>query len=144
MNTPLIDISAIAHELNSRGASHAVGRLQAIRARIHSFARQPGSVIFSSQTIHSSWAFHHGGRKELQFNIGTEVVSGQPELRYGVAFSFELSHTLPSIDVLIPKVRLFNDYLQLYPELYGDMRMWHHQRDGRSSDYPPARSCPSL
>jgi hypothetical protein len=44
---------------------------------------------------------------------------------------------LRTIDVLIPKVRLFNDYIQLYPESYADMRMWHYSQAGRSSDYPP-------
>jgi hypothetical protein len=106
--------------------------------------RKPGSNIFSSQTIHSDWAFHHGGRSELQFNIGIESDDDRKTLRHGVAFSFDPSQTLPAIDVLIPKVRLFNDYLQLYPELYADMRMWHYREGRRSSDYAPGPILPEL
>jgi hypothetical protein len=64
-------------------------------------------------------------------------------LRSGVAFSFETSRSLPTIDVLIPKVKLFNDFMRLYPDLYADMRMWHW-RNGRSTDYPPGPISPEL
>jgi hypothetical protein len=137
------DITPIAKELNLRAKGHSIGQLQNIRARMKGFSRRSGSKIFSSQTIQPHWAFHHGGRSELQFNIGFETVSGH-EVRHGVAFSFELSQTLKKIDVLIPKVRLFNDYIQLYPELYADMRMWHHRDGKRSTDYPPGPIMPEL
>ena len=137
------NLDAIANELNFRSNAHAIGRLQDLRFKLKGLSRRPGLKIFSSQTIHSRWALHHGGRSELQFNIGLEDASGK-ELRHGVAFSFEPSRTLPSIDVLIPKVRLFNDYIQLYPELYADMRMWHYQNDQRSTDYPPGPIMPEL
>lgn len=138
MDIAFPDISAIAKELNSRAISHPIGHLQTIRAKLQKLSHRSGSVIFSLQTIHPKWAFHHGGRKELQFNIGVEEISGGIELRHGVAFSFQPSRSLPSIDVLIPKVRLYNDYLQLYPELYADMRMWHFRQGERSTDYPPS------
>jgi hypothetical protein len=144
MDGPQLDIETIAQELNARAREHAIGALQNIRAELKGFARRPGTAIFSSQTIHESWAFHHGGRSELQFNIGKEEVSGEIEPRHGIAFSFELSQTLPSIDVLIPKVRLFNDYMQLYPEVYADMRMWHYRDEERSTDYPPGPIMPEL
>ena len=124
MDEPPFEISAIAKELNSRANAHSIGELQTIRKELKGLSRRAGLDIFSRQTVDPRWAFHHGGRKELQFNIGTEDVSGW-ELRHGVAFSFETSQTLPSIDVLKPKVRLFNDYLGRYPELYTDMRMWY-------------------
>ena len=138
------NIFAIARELNSRAHTYAIGELQNIRAKLKGFSRRPGSAIFSSQTIHEHWAFHHGGRSELQFNIGVEKLSSDHELRHGIAFSFELSQALPAIDVLIPKARLFNDYMQLYPEHYADMRMWHYSEGVRSTDYPPAAIMPQL
>jgi hypothetical protein len=131
------DAGPIARALNARASSYAIGGLQDLRARLKGYARRPSSDIFTSHTIHPHWAFHYGGRTELQFNIGLEGVSGVEELRHGVAFSFEPSQSLPSIDVLIPKVRLFNDCMRLYPESYGDMRMWHYRGGERSSDYPP-------
>ena len=138
------NIHSIARELNSRAYTYAIGELQNIRAKLKGLSRRPGSVIFSSQTTHEHWAFHHGGRSELQFNIGLEKLSTEHELRHGVAFSFELSRALPAIDVLIPKVRLFNDYMRLYPEHYADMRMWHYSKGTRSNDYPPAAIMPEL
>jgi hypothetical protein len=138
------DITMIAHALNERAQTHPIGQLQAIRTNLKGLLRRPGKDIFTSQTIHADWAFHHGGRKELQFNIGREDSFEEVELRHGVAFSFESSQTLPVIDELVPKVKLFNDYLHLYPDCYADMRMWHYQQDERSSDYPPASIMPEL
>ncbi len=135
-DSALIDIKAIAEQLNIRARTHAIGKLQTIRAELKGFARRPGTDIFSPQTIHEGWAFHHGGRSELQFNIGKEADG--TELRHGVAFSFETSRTLPKIDKLRPHVRLFNDYMQQYPARFADMRMWHYCKGQRSSDYPPA------
>ncbi len=131
------DLQAIAVELNSLAHDHAIGRLQDIRLELKGFARRPGSDIFSSQTIKPEFAFHHGGRSELQFNIGLEGVPENREFRYGVAFSFETSRTLPSIDQLIPKVVRFNDFMQLNGELFADMRMWHFDHDDRSESELP-------
>ena len=71
-------------ENSSRARTHAIGELQNIRAKLRGLSRRPGSVIFSSQTTHEHWAFHHGGRSELQFNIGLEKLSIEHELRHGV------------------------------------------------------------
>jgi hypothetical protein len=138
------DIEPIAHAINARAKPFTIGTLQTIRKELHGFAKRPGTNIFSGQTIHPHWAFHHGGRSELQFNIGLEDHTGEQELRHGVAFSFELSQALPSIDVLVPKARLFGEYLQLYPDLYADMRIWDYRDGVRSGDYPPGPVMPEL
>jgi hypothetical protein len=67
MNGPQLDIHTIAKQLNTCAHTHAIGKLQTIRAELKGMARRPGTDIFSSQTIHEDWAFHHGGRSELQF-----------------------------------------------------------------------------
>lgn len=135
-NLNAISIDYIANQLNQKSKSYFIGKLQEIRTELKGLKRRPGYNIFSSQTIADEWAFHHGGRCELQYNIGWETVSDIYELRHGVAFSFETSRTLPSLDVLVPKVRLFNDFLRMYPEIYSDMRMWHYQ-ENRSTDSMP-------
>jgi hypothetical protein len=135
------DLRVFAEELNIKAQSHPIGDLQQVRAALHG-TRAVGRRIFSSLTITDEWAFHHGGRSELQFNIGFDGQKGKM-LRYGVAFSFETSRSLPTINVLIPKVKLFNDFLRLYPDLYGDMRMWHWQGE-RSSEYSPTPIAPEL
>ncbi|MFT4117909.1 hypothetical protein [Bradyrhizobium sp.] len=134
MPEALFDVGPIARNLNARAASYAIGELQDIRMRLRGYSRRPSSDIFTSHTIHQHWAFHYGGRTELQFNIGVDG-EADDELRHGVAFSFQLSQSLPSIDALIPKVRLFNEFMRLYPEEFGDMRMWHYADGERSDDY---------
>jgi hypothetical protein len=132
------DIHAIAAELNSRSRTHPIGALQEIRADLKGLSRQAGHDIFSGQTINDDWAFHHGGRSELQFNIGE--ISDPRGFRFGIAFSFEPSQTLPSpLPVLAPKVKLFNDFMGLNAEVFADMRMWHFGKGDQtpSDEYMP-------
>src|SRR5690242_12827036 len=96
------DIAKIAKELDRRAHAYAIGTLQQVRKNLKNFEKRPGSTIFSDQTVKDHYAFHHGGRTELQFNIGRDGTPEEAEFRHGVAFSFELSQALPSIDVLVP------------------------------------------
>jgi hypothetical protein len=128
-------LESIALEINARSKSYAIGELQNIRQDLKGLKHLSSLSIFSSQTIFPDYTFHHGGRKELQYNIGIES-HDKENLRYGVAFSLEPSRSLPRIEILIPKIRLFNDYIQLYSELFADMRMWHF-KNGRSDEYIP-------
>lgn len=125
---------SIVSDINVKSKTHAIGDLAGIRKELKGKRQLPRDV-FPKPTTFDIYAFHYGGRKELQFNIGMD---GVDDLRYGVAFSLETNQSLPSIDVLIPKIRLFNDFMQLYSEKYGDLRMWHHRGRSRSSDYMPA------
>ena len=138
------DLRTIISEVESRAKTHPIGKLQEIRKDIKNLTRLSTRNIFTSLTIHDEWAFHHGGRKEIQFNIGFEHLDDVDELRFGVAFSLETSQSLPKIDVLIPKIKLFNDFIQLNSEEYADMRMWHYTRKGRSLDYMPTSIPPEL
>src|SRR5947207_3911164 len=135
-----INIRAIADKLNALAPQHRIGELQKIRTQLKRLKRRPGEKIFSTHTTSDDWAFalHHGGRTELQFNIGHE----NGDLRHGVAFSFQLSQTLKSIDVLVPKVKFFNDFMDLNAGEFKDMRMWHYD-DGRSEDRPPGQFPPA-
>jgi hypothetical protein len=128
------NLKAITAELNQRARAHPIGNLQEIRAELH-HRRRAGRDIFRPATTFDEWAFHFGGRPELQFNIGLE--NDTRELRHGVAFSFQRSHALQRpVEVLSPKVRLFNRFMRLHSDLYRDMRMWHWHGE-RSPDYTP-------
>lgn len=131
----------IASELNLRSKSYEIGSLQDIRKTLKGLSRLATSDIFSGQSIQKDYAFHLGGRSELQFNVGWENVGGKQFLRHGVAFSLEPSRTLPSIDTLIPKIARFNEFIRTYPDALSDFDMWHFTHDERSSNYP-VRSIP--
>ena len=134
---------SIVSEVNLRAKEHPIGELQEVRKDLKGKRKLQQDIfrLEDPKTTSEEWAFHYGGRTELQFNIGFERVNGIDELRHGVAFSLQTNQTLPKIDVLVPKVKLFNDFIRLYSEKYTDMRMWHY-REERSFDYMPT-SIPS-
>ena len=101
-------IPELAEELNRQSVDFKIGNLQEMRVNLHGLKRAPCRGIFGTRTIHEGYAFHVGGRKELQFNIGHENHNDGEMIRYGVAFSLELSQTLPRVEPLFPKIRRFN------------------------------------
>jgi hypothetical protein len=136
------DMRSIAEELNSRAATHPIGELQRFRKQFKKLKRSPGMQLFDSKTIKDNFAFHYGGRHELQFNIGFEDIDEERYLRYGVAFSLEPSQALPTEkvhEVLLPKIRRFNEYVSQNPYDYSDMRMWVERGNTKlTPDYMPS------
>ncbi|MFL5346882.1 MAG: hypothetical protein ACJ8AT_19035 [Hyalangium sp.] len=65
-------IKEIANDLNKHAPKYAIGNLQEIRKRIKGMQRLPlgSGAIFHNDTIdpNGDWAFHYGGRSELQSN----------------------------------------------------------------------------
>lgn len=113
-------IPEIALKLNKRSKNHRIGELQQIRKQIKGLSKKASSGIFHTDSISEDWAFHYGGRKEIQFNISFE----NEGLRYGLAFSLETSRSLPSLDILYPKIRKFNSMIKEDPSLFADYKMW--------------------
>ena len=135
INRRPVEIPVLAAALNEASARYEIAGLQQLRADLRSKTRLASRRIFDRRTIHPTYAFHLGGRTELQFNIGTEERGGQPAIRHGVAFSLELSQSLPSIDPLLPKIARFNDFVRSQPEDFPGLRMWHHDGVGRHPDH---------
>jgi hypothetical protein len=77
--------------------------------------------IFSASTIFDEYAFHDGGRTEIQYNIGFEENNS---LRYGLAFSLEPGRTLPDVSIMYPKIRTYNDLLRNNPALFLGYKFW--------------------
>ncbi|MBH0002409.1 hypothetical protein [Pseudoalteromonas sp. SWYJZ12] len=123
-----MDIREICNELNNRSKSYQVGKLQRLRSKIKDISRPKTLNIFSDQTIDEDWAFHSGGRTELQFNIGTE----KEGFRYGLALSLQLSRTLPDISDFEVKILRFNEYLLANTHDLDNIKMWVHSPSGRS------------
>jgi hypothetical protein len=137
-------ISELAEELNNRSEGRPIGQLQRVRRELHGRDHVPTHLLFDKRTIFGSYAFHVGGRRELQFNIGFELVEGQECLRHGVAFSLELNRNLPDIAPLLPKVARFNEFLRIYPDEFSDLRMWHFFGANRSTNYPAGAISPEI
>lgn len=104
--------------IEAAAKGYAIAGLQQLRARNRGL-RRVGRTIFGNRQLAESWAFHWGGRDELQFNVGLDYFpDGTRAFRAGVAFSFEPSRSLPDIEVLVPKVARFNAYLRDQPDPY--------------------------
>src|SRR5207249_2288689 len=142
-----MNLKTIAEQINGAAPDFQVGRLQWLRARLHGTRRRTGK-IFSPATIFADgkdkYAFHDGGRTELQFNIGVELRDDQNWLRHGVAFSFERSRTLAEPSVLLPKVRRFNHWLRTSANKLGDFKMWHWDGPNLTPDRSPGEISESL
>ena len=119
---PYATIAEVAAELNARARTCPLGDLREIRRQLKGRPRRLTRKLFDSRATFDSYAFHVGGRTELQFSIGLE--SGDEELRYGVAFSLETNQTLPYIDVLKRRVKRLKEAKRLIfvgePALDGD------------------------
>lgn len=140
-------IPKVAEELNRQSVEFEIGNLHENRKRLHGLKRAPLEVgIFGKRSIRVNkegqfYAFHLGGRHEMQFNIGEDLIENVEMIRFGVAFSLQLSRTLRSIDLLIPKIRRFNSYVNEHDEDFAGFSMWHYrktkgQKGPRSKDRP--------
>lgn len=118
----MLTIKKIANGINIRSKNFEIGKLQELRTKIKKLKKQPGKKIFWNNTIHDGYAFHYGGRKELQYNIGKI----EEDYRHGVAFSLKRSQDLTDpIAILSPKIDRFNEYMsEFYEKKYSDMKLW--------------------
>lgn len=112
----------------------AISGLQRRRTEIGALSRKARS-IFGGRPPVQDWAFHFGGRGELQFNVGIDrMPDGRRAFRTGVAFSLQPSRSMPDIARLEPRIAWFNAWLREHPEELQDLSMWHFYGD-RSADY---------
>lgn len=121
-------IPEIAVAINQKSVNYNIGKLQLIRKQIKGLDRQASRLIFNEKSIHKDWAFHYGGRTEIQFNIGLE----NEGVRYGLAFSLEPSQSLPDVSILYPKILKLNCLIQEDYDFFTDYQMWHWQNSRRS------------
>jgi hypothetical protein len=91
----------------------------------------PTANIFSERTIFDHYAFHLGGRKEIQFNIGFE----ENNFRFGLAFSLERSQDLNDISLLFPNIYRLNLLINEKPQLFDSYEIWYYNNGVRSENY---------
>ncbi len=131
-----IDLNKIVDELNFLSAGYRVGNLQQLRRKIQCKSGNYRGMRLQVPKNKHDYAFHWGGRKELQFNLGIE----HSHIRYGLAFSFESSRTYPLAELrrlLFPKVGRYNQYIERNADRFANMKMWDWVDDQRSNDYQP-------
>jgi hypothetical protein len=135
-----MDIFAFAARVNNAAASYEVGDLQRYRAMLHRKKARTLKLFSPQCTFPTEWggyAFHDGGRTELQYNLG--YYTDERRCRYGVAFSFEKSQSLPDPESLWPKVTRFNKWVRENGKLLKGFKMWHWdpRTEDRSSERAP-------
>jgi hypothetical protein len=127
-------IKDVVDALNRHAGDYRFGRIQAIRKSRSASGRVRSKLPFASYSTFEDYAFHSGGRHELQFNVGMDV---RNRLRWGVAFSLQLNQALPSIDPMLPKIDRFNEFMRLYSEDLAVFRLWHFDGGVRSDERYP-------
>lgn len=131
-----MNVTTLVEQINQAASDYAVAGLQQFRAKLHK--KRPRTFsIFSAQTTFATngknYAFHDGGRTELQFNVGMEEDGKHRFWRHGVAFSFERSQTLPDPILLWPKKTRFNEWVRTSGLLLNAFKMWHWLGKGENS-----------
>lgn len=138
---------ALVDRIEAEAPGYAIGALQTLRAQRRGGSRSSRSVL--SVRSDEGWAYHWGGRRELQFNVGLDrTPDGTRALRAGVGFSLEPSQSLPNVSVLYPKMALFDAWVREHADRISDMRLWWYDKaapgDGRSLDNVPQPIDPAL
>lgn len=136
-----MNIHQIAEALNKKAIAEnfQIAALPDLRKKYLSKKILPGS-IFTAKTIFDKddiYAFHHGGRDEMQFNIGEEKAIGDTLItRYALCFSLEPSQSLhdPVKDLEPFRIR-FNQCMELHPEFFHDFEMWYFQNSKRHGNF---------
>lgn len=135
-------IHQLAHALNELAISgdFRIAQLPELRKQFLGKKQLPG-YIFHQRTIFAEpdkYAFHYGGRDEMQFNVGEETINGKKVTRYGLCFSLESSRSLPQpVKDLDPYRRRYNVLIASHLDLFEGFSLWHYRDDKRSANSEP-------
>ena len=120
-------IEEIAYELNDLASKdkHKFSKIQEIRSK-HGINPRTWSP-FAAFSIKDHYAFHAGGRKELQFNIGEDELGGEAVFRYGLAFSLNEDKTLHNSRAEFKSsIEGFNNFFSDNSEFFRGYKMWYY------------------
>ena len=131
-----LTIESLAAQINEQATTHPIGALQQLRTSVRG-KRSRTRKIFHKLTTFQKYAFHDGGRTELQYNIGIESREDGDWWRHGLAFSFEPGQSLPNPMILLPKLDCFNEWMRLHDSELARFKMWHWAGPNPSLDQPP-------
>ncbi len=137
-------IQRIAQRLNEKAIDEGfeIASLPVLRKKFLHKKILPES-IFTKKTIidgEDVYAFHYGGRDEIQFNVGRELLNNKYVTRYGLAFSLESSPSLYfPLEVLEPFRKRFNQCIDIYPDFFNGFEMWYSNKNERNGNYKPQK-----
>ena len=140
----IMNINQIAVKLNKLASEkgYQISKLPELRKKYLNKLKLPAD-IFTYQTIFDSddkYAFHHGGRDEMQFNFGEEYINGKKVSRYALCFSLEASRSLTNpVDDLKPFRARFDKCIRTNPTFFENFEMWYYQSGQRFGNYPPQK-----
>lgn len=139
-----MNIHQLAKRIDEKAIAHgfAIAALPELRKKHLGKKLLPYS-IFSKKTIFDGndiYAFHHGGRDEIQFNVGEEYINDKPVTRLGLCFSLEASPSLHHpVEDLDPFRQKFNECFEKHPEYFSGFKMWYYQNGQRHGDFAPQK-----
>jgi len=134
-----MNIQQVSDRLNDRAIEEGfkIAHLPELRKKYLGKKKLP-SKIFTTQTIFPEYAFHHGGRDEMQFNFGEEYIDDTQWTRFALCLSLEPSHSLPNpVDDLDPLRKRFNQCIELHPDYFVGFEMWYYHKGVRSRNFSP-------
>lgn len=137
-------IQELAEALNEKAVAEgfSIAALPELRKKfLHK--KQLPAKLFTYHTIFDEehqYIFHHGGRDEMQFNVGGEEIDGKTFSRYALCFSLEASRSLPNpVKDLEHFKERFNHCFKTHPELFDGFKMWYYQNNERHGNFQPQK-----
>lgn len=127
----VIDIANIAEQLNDVLSDSSMAEFQVERAARLGKSKPGARNLFSKRTTHDNYAYHDGGRSELQFNFGMDSPT---VFRYGIGISLQKDRSLPNpIGSMSGRIRKINELVAAKPDLLHGLQMWRNYGTGKGA-----------
>ena len=131
----MMNIEEIVQILNDESHRFEFGQLQDMRKQHLGLDKKPVNTPFGKKALFDHYAYHVGGRHELQFNVGFD----KDDLRWGVAVSVKSSRRMRDVSKLFPKLDKLNEFIRLHADGHlRDFLMWDWYGNDRSNDRLPS------
>lgn len=125
------EIERIVKELTSLAIEKKSPFLNIQHVRSENRNRKSGTYKpFSKKSIKENYAFHAGGRKELQFNLGEDQINNQIIFRYGIAISLNEDKSLHNSKAEFRnQILRLNNLVEGKYHLFKDLSMWYYSNN---------------
>lgn len=124
-----MNIKEIAYKINELGSENdnLFSKIQEIRFK--HLNKQPRTWSpFAEYSIKDNYAFHSGGREEIQFNIGEDFINNKTVFRFGIAFSLEKSQSLKEPEKVFKRIiERYNEFLQNNQSFFNGFSFWYYR-----------------